>query len=159
MKNAIKILIICLLTQITLYSQTKELARKSHQKALFEPNDMAETYGAIPYYIISTHYKKIKSCTIEVTQRTTEGNEIDTFYNHPILCNPKLKLDTIKKYYNEKDNTFEGFSIIIDSFGKRGIIKNALLSTEITNGQLILLICVSAFISISYWSKKKENVQ
>lgn len=141
---------------LSAFSQTKEIERKCNS-GTNSTQDRAETYGLKIYY--QTHYRKIGNCIIEVTVKEMEYGDLessDTITEHSILCQKKLTLDTIQKYYNRKLDSFEGFGKKIDSFGK-GEVDKGFLVDAISKESVLFTAILLLFLGLFYNQKKRKS--
>jgi hypothetical protein len=130
-------------------AQTKEIHQKNNcsKLSIAEPE---ESFGQIIRYY--TSYKKLNSKQIEVCRSHSALEEYfpcDTVYMHPILCDPKLNMDTINKYYDTRFDSFVGFDFKIKN-------KGAFLSDDINLVNILSLLLLFAIGTIAFKIAQNE---
>ena len=90
---------ILLLISITVISQTKIIAHKSHSGKMSTFSIKSEGNFGLPAHVIDSIRKISENVIVEYSRYNFAGSPIDTVVNHPLCSNPKISLDSLKKLY------------------------------------------------------------
>lgn len=105
------ILVTTLIINSLVFSQTKQVAHKSHSGTAenFDANDYTDNFGldeSMFFQVEKVKYVK-ENCVIEYAVNYRKQKKIDTICDHPYFSG-QYTLDQIKTFYPE-DTKFEGF--------------------------------------------------